>query len=165
MSTPCKCFIPSWPTKFYCQWIGSVFISGHRINIFPWFIMKSEVSCKSALLVNQVVEFTVFSQLASFFSCFLFSFLKLSTSNTNYFRHSRSKTRWAVLFLYCEENLQKVAKRLYLVPKVFSFCFPIWQRQERRPWGRRGCKTALWELEILLFFNSATAANLIAWTR
>lgn len=123
--------------------------------------MKSEVSCNSALLVNQVVEFTVFSQIA--FCC---SFLKLSTSSTKYFRHSRSKTRWGVLFLYCKENLQKVAKRLYLVPKVFSSCFPMWQRQERRLWGRRGCrKTVLWELETLLFFNSATAASLIAWTR
>ena len=82
MSTPCKCFIPSWPNKFYCQWIGSVFISGHRINIFPRFTMKSEISCKSALLVNSVVEFTVFSQLA--FCC---SFLTISTINTNYIRH------------------------------------------------------------------------------
>ena len=44
--------------------------------------MKSEISCKSALLVNSVVEFTVFSQLA--FCC---SFLTVSTINKNYIRH------------------------------------------------------------------------------
>ena len=45
-------------------------------------MIKSEISCKSALLVNSVVEFTVFSQLA--FCC---SFLTISTINTNYIRH------------------------------------------------------------------------------
>ena len=44
--------------------------------------MKSEISCNSALLVNQVVEITVFSQLA--FCC---SFLTISTINTNYIGH------------------------------------------------------------------------------
>ena len=117
MSTPCKCFIPSWPNKFYCQWIGSVFISGHRINIFPWFIMKSEISCNSALLVNQVVEFTVFSQLA--FCC---SFLTISTINTNHIPHfcaqsysfgdkhlktDTTKDQMSVIFLYWKQNLPK----------------------------------------------------------
>ena len=45
-------------------------------------MMKSEISCKSALLVSSVVEFTVFSQLA--FCC---SFLTISTINTNDIRH------------------------------------------------------------------------------
>ena len=44
--------------------------------------MKSEISCKAALLVNSVVEFTVFPQLA--FCC---PFLTISTINTNYVRH------------------------------------------------------------------------------
>lgn len=44
--------------------------------------MKSEMSCKSALLVNSAVEFTVFSQLA--FCC---SFLTISTINTNYVQY------------------------------------------------------------------------------
>ena len=45
--------------------------------------MKSEISCKAALLVNSVVEFTVFLHLA--FCC---SFLTIPTINTNYIRYS-----------------------------------------------------------------------------
>ena len=71
--------------------------------------MKSEISCNSALLVNQVVEFTVFSQLA--FCCCL----TISTINTNYIRHfcaqsysfgdkhlktDTTKDQMSVIFLY-----------------------------------------------------------------
>ena len=51
--------------------------------------MKSEISCKSALLVNSVVEFTVFSQLA--FCC---CFLTISTINTNRPFPSSKKSRF-----------------------------------------------------------------------
>ena len=59
--------------------------------------MKSEISCKSALLVNSVVEFTVFSQLA--FCC---SFLTISTINTNYIRHF-----WHQRYSFGDKHLQR----------------------------------------------------------
>ena len=65
--------------------------------------MKSEISCKSALLVNSVVEFTVFSQLA--FCC---SFLTISTINTNYIRHF-----WHQRYSFGDKNLKRdTTKRL-----------------------------------------------------
>ena len=107
--------------------------------------MKTEISCKSALLVNSVVEFTVFSQLA--FCC---SFLTISTINTNYIRHFCAQS-YSFGHKHLKTDTTKRPNECYIPLLKVKFAKKKPKKEQKQKVAKRGVRQRKERIVSLLF--------------